>query len=234
MKALKLMIVLSLLAAVVMTGCSKDDNPSQGGPTYYGTFAGPSESGSMTTNFASAPSKVSSAIPNDAAAIITVTGTIKIDGGATINLTGTYDTETDSLKISGGGYSFAGTFSSGEVSGNYDGPSGSGSFIITASASGTVKVYCGEYHEVSPGTGSGKINILLDGAAITVLVRNESGDDVNVFKGALSGSSVTIYVSGTSGPVLATGSMDNEAQTSMSGEYQTESEIGTWFAELCQ
>jgi len=237
MRSTKLLFLFAIVLAVFMAGCSDDDNPAGGGgggPTYYGTFANPSESGSMNMNFASAP-KLGVDAPQSVAAVIVVTGTIKIQGGATITITGTFDTETDSLKISGGGYSFEGTLTNGDLVGSYTGPNGEGSFVAGTSTSGTVKVFLGEYIETapSPGTHHGKINIVVDGTAVTVLVRDdvEASDFVITFQGTLIGSQVTIYVSGTTGPVLAEGTM-NEAGTHCSGTYNSGDEQGDWSADL--
>jgi hypothetical protein len=228
------------VASFLLVGCSKDDNPAGSGggngPTYYGTFANSAESGSLTLNFSSAP-KAGPATTDNILVVITISGTLKIQGGSTVSLTGTYNTVTDSLKISGGGYSFAGTLVNGDLSGTYSGPNGSGTFIAGTSVSGSITFFCGTYTETSPASGEhhGRLNIVLDGARLGVLVREDtdSSNTVLGFKEILSGTAITIYVSGTSGFPLATGTI-NSAKTAMSGTYNSGDEQGTWSAELCQ
>ena len=237
MKAAKLFLTFVLFAAVVIVGCSKDEtptNPGGGGSTaYYGSFANGSENGSMAVTFASAPSKVGAVAPSSSAVIITLTGTLKIQGGATISLAGTYNTETDSFKISGGGYTFQGTYANGVITGSYSGPNGPGDFALTATTSGSVKIFCGNYTETTPTAGQhhGKLNIVVDGASITVLVRPDDGGGA-VFKGTLDGSAVTVFFSGTAGPVLAQGTL--ESSTHMTGHYNDGETQGDWSADLCQ
>src|SRR5215467_4770596 len=102
-----------LTSLVLLSSCKKDDNPASppggggGGSTtktYAGTFAGVSETGSMSLTWT---------VPGSTAfekntAIYSVSGTISIDGGSTITLTGTFNTSNDSLIVSGGGYTFRG------------------------------------------------------------------------------------------------------------------------------
>lgn len=236
MKASKFFSIFILFGAVLIMGCNKDSNPAGpgGGPTYYGTIANGSETGTLTLTFASAPSKVSSQTPKNVAAIITITGTLKIQGSAPITLTGTYDTETDSLKITAGPYTFQGTYSDGEVAGSYDGPNGVGSFTAGVSTSGSSKVYCGQYTENSPDTGTGKINVIVDGTKVTVLVRNNNAENNNfvVYHGVVEGTAIMIYLPETT-TVFAHGQLTNNGNN-ISGSYAGLRGSGVWSAEVCQ
>ena len=230
MKGFNLFVSVAFLGAMLLlSSCKKDENPvspPSGGTNYVGTIAGNSESGSMSFNIPSSSAKWSPSKVTGVQTLLTITGTLKIAGGATITLTGTFNTENDSIRITGGGYTFAGELVGGKVQGSYDGPSGSGTFAVqSSSSSSTVKVYLGSYHETSPTTTeTGVINIVVDGTSVTVLVT--SGE---VYYGTISGNAVTIYLSGTSGTVLASGNLSG---STMSGTYNTGDSSGSWTATL--
>ena len=75
----------------------------------------------------------------------------------------------------------------------------------------------------------------IDGNAITVLTWNAADTTAGMatFKGALSGSNISIFFSGTSGAVLATGSLSGD-KNSVSGSYDSGSEQGNWSGTICQ
>src|SRR5437899_950654 len=129
MKAFRWFIPACVVLALVLSGCSKDETPTApagGATTYIGVLGNGAEAGSITLTFSAAP-KVAPGVAEGTATIITVTGTVKFVGGATIILTGTYNTDNDSLIVSGGGYTFKGTYTNGVISGTYTGPNGAGS-----------------------------------------------------------------------------------------------------------
>ena len=115
MRAVRAVVPALFIFALILAGCSKNDTPTAPAApatAYTGVVGGSSEAGSLTLNFASAP-KLSPDMTDGSAAIIVVTGTVKFVGGSSITLTGTYNTANDSLIVSGGGYTFMGTYDRG-------------------------------------------------------------------------------------------------------------------------
>ena len=234
MRNIKLLFIIVVIVAAVITGCKKDETPtgSGGSVTYIGTLANASETGSITLTFASAPSKQSPRATAGSETIINVSGSIKI-AGVTITLTGTYNTDTDSLIVSGGGYTFAGTYSNGNISGTYTGPHGSGSFTAEVSGEGTtIKVYCGTYHETSPDTSvHGRFNLVVKGNVVTGIT-----DDGLRLGGTVDGSQVLVHFTEYPTIDIAHGVIQEDG--SIVGEYSVPAETGvrsgTWEAHICQ
>ncbi|HTK82465.1 MAG TPA: hypothetical protein VL633_09255 [Bacteroidota bacterium] len=232
MKAASIFLTFFCIIAAVLIGCNKDDNPAgtTGGPTYYGTFANSAETGAMTLNFASAPKLIAS---QEAATIINITGTIKVQGGTTIAITGTFNTDNDSLKFSGGGYSFAGILANGEITGSYTGPNGAGGFTASVGAEGSVKVYCGTYHETSPDTSvHGRFNLVIKGTVITGIT--DSGLEL---QGTVTSTThISIQFKELPGVEIATGTIQSDGSIEGTYSVTTESgtQSGTWQAHNCQ
>lgn len=230
MKQQYVLIVLLAIIAVI-AGCSKDDNPVNpgGGSTstaYVGTMANTAGTESGTLIFSVPNAKM--VVP--AGDTVNVSGKIYLASGDTVDITGTFIHSTGYLTLTGGGYTFTGTLSSGHLNGTYTGPNGGGGFAATSSTSGTpLKVFCGQYQETSPNTSNhGTFNMLIDGNNLTVVV---SGADLTLY-GTISGTTVTVFASGTSGTPVATGTID-AGRTVASGSYNTGDTQGTWSAELC-
>ena len=89
-------------------------------------------------------------------AIVQASGTITIVGGQTILLTGTYDTVTQMINLSGGGYTLTGTVGTNNgvltFSGTYMGPNGAGGFVTEKVLQrppqpNQITAYCGTYVE---------------------------------------------------------------------------------------
>ncbi len=100
------------------------------------------ESGKLniTLNTASASVKINEDTNNTA-----VTATVDI-GGTITPLTGTYNSNDNTVTLSGGNYSFTGeTTTDGKISGSYTNASGTGLFSGFDSKTDTVIVYCGTY-----------------------------------------------------------------------------------------
>ncbi|HEV8539316.1 MAG TPA: hypothetical protein VGR15_10415 [Bacteroidota bacterium] len=235
MRAAKLLGTFTLFVAVMITGCNKDENPVNppgGSVTYVGTLANPSETGSLILTFASAPSKQAPRASAGAATVISVSGSVKI-GDTTIVLSGTYNTDTDSLIVSGGNYTFRGTYADGTISGTYTGPHGSGSFTAEVSGEGdTVKVYCGTYQQTSPDTnGAGRFNLIVKGSIISGIT-----DDGLRLAGIVTEGEVFIHF--TLYPTINIAHGVIEEDGSIVGTYSVPVESGTvsgtWEAHICQ
>ncbi len=236
MKRFAMFFSFVVLVAVALTGCKKDSDsvvtpPVTGSTTYVGTLANAAETGSMTLTFSSAIGKLAPTLVQNAESLITVNGSIKI-GSTTIPITGTYNTTTDSIFISGGGYTFTGKLHNGHITGSYTGPNGPGGFSASPSSSeGSVKVYCGTSHETSPDTSShGRFNLVITGTSVSGIT-----DDGLELSGTVNGTniSISINVGGTLFPI-ATGVIEG---TSLHGNYSfsgSEGTVtGTWEASPC-
>ena len=96
MKHVVFFLSIVLFAAVIISGCSKDDNPTTApttvvkSTTYIGTLANAAETGSMTLIFSTAIGKQIPDRVASAESTVSVSGSIKVNG-VTILLTGTYN-----------------------------------------------------------------------------------------------------------------------------------------------
>ena len=226
------LILAVLVGLALLVGCKKDDNPvtppvTGGTTTIIGSLAGSAggtaQSGAINLTFAT-PKRLATAGDT-----LNVSGKLYMSTGDTVTLTGIYVVSTGYLSVSGGGYTITGTLTSGHLTAAYTGPGGaSGSVVGSTSGSGhTVTAYCGHYQELTGGEGSGTFNMVVDGTSITLIT-----SDGNTFYGTVSGANVTIYLAGTSGTVLATGTIDG---THASGTYDTPDAVhGDWSADVCQ
>lgn len=229
------MKIQTLLFALIVglalyVGCKKDDNPvtpPAGNPavslvgTVAGTFGGVAQSGTLRLAI---PAGKTSAIASDT---VNITGSIYLSTGDTITLSGIYVRSTGHIEVSGGGYSLTGTLTSGHLTGSYTSPSGGGNFAASSDGStNPVTVYCGHYTELTPGTETGTFNLILQRPSLTIVTSNG-----NTFYGSITDSSVTIYVAGTSGTVLATGTLN---ASHGQGFYDTpDAKHGSWTADIC-
>jgi hypothetical protein len=241
MKAFSLWFVPLVVSMFLLTSCKKDDNPVTPPPTathasgtYVGMIAGGSESGVLTLSLSSSAAMKSTAN----LAIINISGTLKI-GGSTITLSGTYNTSNDSLYVSGGGYSFAGTYSNGFLMGAYTGPNGSGGFSTqSSSGSDTVKVYLGQSVSQVEGHSNSTLNIVVKGSALIGLAVGTG--DTTPLTGTVSGNTLTISIAFNElSAIVATGTF-NADHSSASGSYDTSTinttdpDHGTWSVTLSQ
>ncbi len=201
-----------------LTACSSSTAPS-GSTTVVGVIASASESGVLTVTIATGSlgllpragslfaffTAVTPAYAS-ATASVNATATLVIQGGATIALTGTYDTGTHTLSISGGGYTFTGTYSNGVLSGTFTNPTGgTGGFTGQSGSSGSVVAYCGTFTDIAPVTTSGYWNITVNTTSNVVsgtgVDTHQSGARASI-TGTVSGSSLSgtfTEVSGGSG-----------------------------------
>ncbi|HZR23314.1 MAG TPA: hypothetical protein VFA59_06990 [Vicinamibacterales bacterium] len=83
-------------------------------------------------------------------AVSTATGSVHITGGNTTAVSGTYDSSTNGVSVSGGGFSFTGTVNGGALSGSYSQNDVTGGFSALNTSAGSVTTYCGTYNSVKP------------------------------------------------------------------------------------
>lgn len=144
-----------------------------------------------------------------------VSGTITTTSGSATSVTGTYNTSTNALQLSGGGFTFTGSRSGSSITGTFTGPSGStGGFSTLNATAGSVTVYCGTFTSLggkesgifniqtsSSGTASGTSSTSRGSTALTGTV---TGSTLQLT--VASGGTMTGAVSG--GTVSGTGSDD--------------------------
>ena len=202
--------VLAVFAAAGLTSCAGKSATAPTPPgtaTYEGVFAGgKGENGVLTITVPAATSAPALSHTTTRASLgvasspFDVTGTLAFVGGGSVNLTGTFDGSTGALSLTGGAYTFTGSLVQGVLGGTYVGPSGSGSFSTLTSSSNSVRVFCGTYSGVDPGTGfhfNGIWNVALvntsfAGAGVSL---SDDPDPVFTLRGTLHGNAVTLTAS---------------------------------------
>ncbi|MBX2990378.1 MAG: hypothetical protein KF749_04320 [Bacteroidetes bacterium] len=233
MKRFNLFFAALFIVAAVISGCKKDENnPANNNPdntpdrrgSYVGTLADQAGGGAVTVNVGLAK----------AMDILPVTGVFRPAAGGSITLSGTYNTVNDSLYATGGGYTFAGRFSGGQISGTCTGPNGTGIFTVAVSTTNSpVKVYTGSF-SVSNGD-HGPFNMLISGATISgvAFIINQNGSFP--FAGTVQGLNVTIVDPARANLVVASGTISGSGTTVSGSTINTSGQAnGTWNGTLVQ
>ncbi|MER3524172.1 MAG: hypothetical protein C4326_08925 [Ignavibacteria bacterium] len=201
-----------LLFGLSLVACKKDEinppnntnTPDRRG-TYVGTIADAGGGGALTVNVGVA--KVVDILP--------VSGVYRPASGGTVTLSGTYNTANDSMYASGGGYTFAGRFNGGLISGSFTGPNGAGIFTLAASsATNPVSVYTGSF---VAGDDHGPFNFSISGSTLSgvAYVVNQSAS-VSL-AGTVQGANITIVDPARNNRVIGTGTISNNGN-SVSGQ----------------
>jgi len=237
-----LLVLLAFLA-----GCGSDDGgtsnpivPGGGRPStqLIGTFANGSQAGSITIAIATAslaPALRSAAVRDSPVA---ASGELNLEAGGVVTLTGTYERGTDSLHLSGGGYTFGGYYYRGSVppvlGGEYTGPSGAGSFGCFPGTGTTVKVFCGEFRSgTSP---VGHWNLAIAGTSLMGLEAPYGDYPATGFSGTVeaTGAFRDLTFSGSGTDFLLNGSGTwNTATDHVTGTWTTDDGSGTWSVTRC-
>jgi len=159
--------VMAVALAMVGCGGSSPTNtqpspgPTGGTPTTFtgtvvGTTSASSGSFSVTITSSAASSAVASATPerlsNRPLSTSTASGTLTLAGGASVALSGTYDSTTNAVNLTGGGFTLIGIVSTPTgllhaFLGSFTGPNGaSGTFSSLSSDQGAITPYCGQLY----------------------------------------------------------------------------------------
>ena len=229
----KTLFTVAICGALGLAACGDDDGGTGPGNTssFVGIFSSDdaSESGSLSITVETASPmvggvRVMAFVPVD------VTGTLSLTGGGTVALTGTYDPDTGDLDVSGGGYTFTGTFDgTSRLEGTYTGPTTSGTFILSLDDNTSATAYCGTY-EADDLSDDGTFSFVIDG---TVLLGEavSSVDGTNIpLDGTVSGTTITIFIPGTQ-LELATGTLNG---SDVSGTFDDQQgTTGTWQGSEC-
>jgi hypothetical protein len=202
-------MLLTLATLALLAACGDDSNDG-GGTTvpnveYQGVFGSATKSGRLA--FATNTGAMREGMAGLVAAI-PLSGTMDfIDGTAQVPLTGTLD--GTALALSGGGYAFSGTETSGVVNGTFTGPDG-GSFTATLVPDGGFVVQlCGSYTGSDRGVFSLTIGQDRAGGVIIVPDDGSAGQTGRARPKAGSTTDVEVLPDALPTFVVATGTMNS-------------------------
>lgn len=244
-----LVIAFSIFA---LPGCSKkssSNNPG-GGPantfTMTGIMINGTENGALAITILSATLAQSPGSLYRPEMVVGASATFKPVAGGTIALSGTYDTDSDSLKLAGSGYTVLARVDPADtppsVVGQYDGPNGIGLFgALSDTGLTSPKLFCGSYQSSSTSE-AGNIAVLLSGTNVAGIAFSSFAQSFYPFEGTVTGTgtSKTLAMMGSEGGVDVTidGTYDTLSGTS-SGTWQTNVtgggplDSGTWSVMPC-
>lgn len=245
----RLAAAAALVLALGLAGCNDDSNDtknpvgpggSSGSTLLTGTFTGASENGRIdltiqTTNLAH--------VPGAAKATVIGTAVVNVDAGPTIDLSGTYDPVTDSLFVTGGGYTLVGKQRMEgflpAIAGVYVGPNGTGNFEVIVGSQAEIGVYCGTYLNAAL-VQQGRWNFLIFQNRVIGLHSPASGGFIRM-TGDATGTGTTRTLTFTSDPEFGTmtgaGTLNTQTEHA-SGTWSSTDDAGTvsgtWTAEYCE
>jgi hypothetical protein len=211
-------------APLLLTGCGGDSS----GPDIGARFV---LLGTFSASDASQSGSVSFSINNTA-----VTGTVRVvsPAAATGTLTGTYNSSTEQLTASGGGYTFAGEYDgSAMAGGTFTGPGGSTGLFAAHVSTSNARAFCGTYVSQT-NTAHGVFNFTVDGTTVTGLVVATFGG--TTYLGGTVSASGAVHIIDAHFPHfppqdLATGQITG---TNVSGTWDDGAgNHGTWTGSLC-
>jgi hypothetical protein len=252
-----LFLVPAVLGLFLLAGCSDDDDddddngqtPSQTtmsgsigrGITETGTLDVTIQSGTLAAQLRNQAAPTSILRPAGTVVVAAV-GTLDLEGiGGQVALAGTYNTETDSLFLSGGGYTLEGrrtnTGAGQAIEGLYTGPNGTGAFFVLAGAGVPLQSYCGTYTSTAQAD-SGSFHLTVRGTSLVgFAVSNLDANDIVRLYGNATGTGTVLDIeiqdpTNPGGAPLAEGTWDTSTDT-MTGTYGIAGDTGAWEATLC-
>ncbi|HXI21116.1 MAG TPA: hypothetical protein VNH46_08530 [Gemmatimonadales bacterium] len=225
---------LTCLTLLAGCGSSGGTNGGSASTSFTGVVSAIDGTTTGALSFAIATASPDVGVPTGVALVqSSVTGTLKFNGLPAIQLTGTYESTTGALTLSGGGYSFTGTFDGqSSVQGTFTGPNGaSGGFATTeTSSSSTASNYCGSYarNDLSD---AGTFSVVISGSSILGRWASSVDGSTGGLSGSVSGNNITINVSPAG--TVATGTRSG---TTISGTFTDPNSggSGTWQGAVCQ
>ena len=251
-----LLLVPLALGFFVLAGCSDDDDDDDngtpatqttmngafaGGTTETGTLAVTIQSGTLAGSLGNRTASTNPMLPASKVVVAAV-GTLDLEGvGGTHALAGTYNTDSDSLFLSGDGYTLEGkrtnTGAGQVIEGLYTGPNGNGAFFVLAGAGVPLQSYCGTYTSGAQ-VDSGFVALTVRGSSLTgfVLSKLDSNDIIRL-NGTITGTGTVRDIdiedpTNPGGAPLAEATWNTSLDT-MSGTYGFGGDTGTWEATVC-
>jgi|KBSSwiStaDraftv2_1062776.scaffolds.fasta_scaffold49920_1 hypothetical protein len=250
------LLVPAALGLFVLAGCSDDDDDDNNTPpatstSMSGSLGGPvNENGTLAITIQSGTlagalryQAASTGLVRPAGAVVVAAaGTIDLEGlGGQTAVSGTYNTDSDSLFLSGGGYTLVGmrtnTGAGQVIEGTYTGPNGNGAFFVLAGAGVPLQAYCGTYRSGADAD-SGYFDLTVRGSSLAGFSVSylDPGNIVRLYGTATgSGNARDLEIQDPNDPggaPLATGTWDTTTDT-MSGTYGFGGDTGTWQTSLC-
>jgi hypothetical protein len=254
---------LPFLAAALLaaSGCGKDSSgptapgPGSGTPstTMAGLMINSAENGRLAVTIAT-----DSLAPQPGAArarqvAVNASATYSPIGRPMVAMSGTYDTVTDSLYLSGGGYSIAALVETDEerpsMVGEYAGPNGPGFYgAVLSGVSAPVTLYCGTYESTATGPKSdevehGRLGFLVLESEFAGVMFSAVSPQIMTFFGAASGTGTVRTLDGSGGwedeLELAISGTLNTGTGAASGVWESThtgtaaTDQGTWSATPC-
>ena len=223
--------LLLALAPVILAGCG-DDNGSPTGPgpgatstTMTGVMINAAENGRLTVTIATTTLTPPPGALAARAVAVDASATFRPIGGSVVNLSGTYDADSDTLLLSGGGYTIVAEVEEGDppsTVGQYDGPNGPGFFGAVATGSTSTPVYCGTYQSNTTSE-NGNLSFLVSGDVFAGITFSAVTSWFRPFEGSVSGT-------GTTRTVIGGNVEDGVDSLYISGSFNTVSGVssGTW------
>ncbi|MGE5178795.1 MAG: hypothetical protein ACM3PF_06875 [Bacteroidota bacterium] len=210
-----------------------------------GAFVGSAENGLLEVTvetrafaaprFQAGPAEILRA-PAAVETTVTALGTMSKDGGGVVNLTGTFDTVTDSLRLSGQGYSLWGLYLPNGVprrlEGRYAGPAGNGRFVLLIGARSAVHVFCATYENRPTATFFGTIDLAVMGTSLAGFQVEDGDTLVEPLWGSVNGSGLTRAVSFTGTSFYGNGSWDLTTGDA-AGVWASPRGSGVWSGGVC-
>ena len=217
-----------------MGGCGRSGEVTAPAPTspvietpMTGVYVGAGENGMVELTISTAP-----AAPETT---VTAFGTLSRDGGGTANLAGTYDTATDSLHLSGSGYTLAGLYLAGaappRLSGSFSGSLGSGFFVALVGARSSVRSFCATY-ENSGATLWGTIDLTVSSSSVAGFEVLDGDTFVVALAGSVSGTGTTRTVAFAGNPFVGSGTW-NTSTRHVEGTWTADAQSGVWSGDEC-
>jgi hypothetical protein len=120
--------------------------------------------------------------------ITQVSGTLNVAGGASVTLAGSYDSSTNTVSLSGGGFTLTGPIRGAVLSGTYTGPSSSGVFSSLNATQNSVTTYLGTLG--GPG-GVFNLQVSANGAVSGEFFTTNGASD-NTLTGQLNGTTLSL------------------------------------------
>lgn len=243
--------VCGLIALVAVSGCDKkgrvldEDWQSQTGSntSYFSGFVASEGVVGRMGVIIYASVKMLAPVRNSPAASVSAIGALTLENGGSVTLAGTYDTASDSVHLTGGGFDFEGSTAwvNGvpTISGAYTSPGDDGAFAVALRNGFGPHQYCGRLYMAGDSL-VGRVAYVVSGIAILGAACFDNEPDPVVLQGELDRTSPKprLSMAGTSATRNLTmhGAFDEDADLSAGSWTSTGAGgtvSGTWSVAPC-